>query len=424
MYIPAHDPIPGEPDTPADNPADAETGAGATGSGASSSGTSVPEPRTESAAAGESGSARSLAALWAARAGVAERAVRSRHLRNLLLLPGTRLGRAHWPSTVADECHLPFNYWWQAHLLDCLVDADLRAPNPGRRVEVARILRGLWLRNGLRWPNRYYDDMAWLGLALQRIRREWGVHGSAIDTLVRQLLGAWTDDAGGGIWWRKQDDYKNVPANGPAAILLARQGGSANLRRAVSTVEWMERHLVDPDTGLVWDGLRPGTERASVGEVDRRIFTYCQGVLLGACVELALATGEVRWLARAERTVEAVAEHLAADGVVSGSGGGDGGLFGGILVRYLADAARRLPDGLTSADRTRELAASLVTASATAAWRNRATAASGPLFGPDWTVPALVPPRSGGTLPERDLSVQLSGWMVMEAAAALERAPA
>jgi len=54
--------------------------------------------------------------------------------------------------------------------------------------------------------------------------------------------------------------------------------------------------------------------------------------------------------------------------------------------------------------------------SAEAAWRNRGVADGGPVFGPEWTVPAR-PPAPG--LPERDLSVQLSGWMLLEAAAVL-----
>ena len=60
--------------------------------------------------------------------------------------------------------------------------------------------------------------------------------------------------------------------------------------------------------------------------------------------------------------------------------------------------------------------AELVLDSADAAWRNRGVADGGPLFGPQWTVPARPP---GPGLPEQDLSVQLSGWMLLEAAAVL-----
>ncbi|MDQ3790435.1 MAG: glycoside hydrolase, partial [Actinomycetota bacterium] len=49
-------------------------------------------------------------------------------------------------------------------------------------------------------------------------------------------------------------------------------------------------------------------------------------------------------------------------------------------------------------------------------------ARSGPLFGPEWSQPAQVPRSAGHRRVERDLSVQLSGWMVLEAAALLERA--
>ncbi len=86
----------------------------------------------------------------------------------------------------------------------------------------------------------------------------------------------------------------------------------------------------------------------------------------------------------------------------------------GILARYLTSAAMALPS-----DSSR-LAARLVLDSAEAAWRNRGVADGGPVFGPQWTVPAL-PPSLGR--PERDLSVQLSGWMLLEAAAVLSRAP-
>ena len=62
------------------------------------------------------------------------------------------------------------------------------------------------------------------------------------------------------------------------------------------------------------------------------------------------------------------------------------------------------------------MAARLVLDSADAAWRNRGVADGGPLFGPQWTVPARPP---GPGLPEQDLSVQLSGWTLLEAAAVL-----
>ena len=75
----------------------------------------------------------------------------------------------------------------------------------------------------------------------------------ALGAVVLQLRDGWTADAGGGIWWRRGDDFKNAPANGPAAILLARGG---NVGLAASIVDWMHDTLRDPATGLIRDGVR------------------------------------------------------------------------------------------------------------------------------------------------------------------------
>ncbi|OLF09563.1 hypothetical protein BLA60_20025 [Actinophytocola xinjiangensis] len=356
--------------------------------------------------------------MWAARAAVAERAVLTRHLRRVWALPGTRLGVSGWPANARQKAHTHWNYWWQAHLLDCLVDAQHRQPHPGRATTMNRLARGIRLRNFGAWTNSYYDDVAWLGLALLRLHDCEGVTvATPLTRITAQLRAGWTDHAGGGIWWRRDDDFKNVPANGPAAILFARwaeDGGErADRQRARSLTAWMEELLVDPATGLLWDGLHVNPD-GSIRDVVRTVYTYCQGVFLGACVELDDGPGV--WRTRAERTIRAVAAHLTDHDVIRGRGGGDGGLFAGILTRYLALAAVRFGDTPAGA-----AAGRIVLASAEAAWRNRALARGGPLFGPEWSQPAQEPRSPRHRRAERDLSVQLSGWMAVEAAAVVER---
>ncbi|SFP78583.1 Predicted alpha-1,6-mannanase, GH76 family [Amycolatopsis arida] len=342
---------------------------------------------------------------WAERAGRAEAAVAERHLRRLWGLPGTVLGRSGWPPTPGELWHRPWNYWWQAHLLDCLVDAELRAPAADRRRTIRRLARSVWLRNRCGWRNDYFDDMAWLALALQRAGavtgRRWR---AALRVLLDELRGAWTPDAGGGIWWRRGDDFKNAPANGPAAIAHARAG---ELDRAAAILGWLEATLVDPVTGLVWDGVRAGS-----GELERQVYTYCQGVFLGACLELSGVDGSA--VGRAERTVVAVAGHCAPGGVLRGQDGGDGGLFAGILARYLALAVPRLPDPAAATARE------LVLGSAEACWSGATDAPGGPLFGAEWAEPAPSLPAVA-TDPARDLSVQVGAWMLLEAAATMTR---
>lgn len=357
---------------------------------------------------------------WAARAGAAERAVHTRHLLPRWALPGTRLGRVSWPAGgMGGVAGGQWHYWWQAQLLDCLLDAYRRSPSPWRRNTVAALVRGVRLRNLTGWVNRYHDDIAWMGLALQRSAALAGVRRPRAELAIahRLRIGRGPD---GGMRWRVGDDFVNVPATGPAAIFFTRRG---NLGLAGSLADWIVEHLIDPDTGLVYDGARVRPD-GSVRTVERKVYSYCQGVLLGACVELAAATGQRRWAEQAERMVHAVAGQLTDDGVLRGHGSGDGGLFTGILARYLALAAQSAAlAGAGSAvgpSAGQVVARRLVLDSAEAAWQNRTVAAGGPVFGPQWTVPAL-PPRRGRA--ERDLSVQLSGWMLLEAAAALERAP-
>ena len=358
--------------------------------------------------------------VWANRAASAEAAIATRHLKKLWGLPGTQLGVVSWPPAKRDKRFGTWHYWWQAHLLDCLVDAQVRDPKPERIGEIARQIRAHRLRNNGSWVNSYYDDMAWLALALERAGRLAGVEKpKALDKLEDQFVRAWVPEDGGGIPWRKQDQFFNAPANGPAGIFLARRGD--RLRRAQQMADWIDETLIDPETHLVFDGIKAGS-------LVRAQYTYCQGVVVGLETELAVRTGDERHAERACRLVAAIDTHIAPEGVLKGAGGGDGGLFSGVTARYLALAATSLPGDGDDVVAARATAAKVVLASAQAAWDYRQTVDGLPLFGPFWDRSAVVPDAGGqdaqfvegavnsSAAPERDLSVQLSGWMLMEAA--------
>lgn len=337
-----------------------------------------------------------------ARAALAEESIRRRHLRRLRVWSLGRLGVTSFPAAPGARWHRPFHYWWQAHLLDCLVDAELRAPDEARRHLIGAFPRAMWARNRFRWTNDYYDDIAWLGLALERAGRLGLGNPRGLEVIVDRLAGAWRRDVLGGLPWRVGDEFRNAPVMGPAAILFARVGEDVLARRAV---DWLRTRLQRED-GLVVDGVRPHRPA---------LYTYNQGTLVGALVEL----GEP---AEADRVAAAVEAKLTRDGVLVGARGGDGGLFAGITARYLGEAARA---GSTAARR-------IVEASAEAAWAHRAEDADGVFLGHDWTIPAVIPTAAAplganqapdgvtsAAVPERDLSVQLSGWMLLEAAARL-----
>lgn len=315
-----------------------------------------------------------------------------------------------------------WHYWWQAHYLDAVVDAGGRALRTGDRTGAEehaargdRLLKTIRLRNRVRWVNDFYDDMAWLALAsgrLQTLHDEIGrtARGrrlrSASRHLTGQLRAAHTDDLGGGLFWSRDRDFKNSPATGPAALHLARLGDTDEARRLV---DWLYARLWSPESGLVLDGIRlRGGEEVLVPDV----WSYNQGTVLGALVTL----GDEQSLARAAALVGAVGERLTTevDGarVLRTHGGGDGGLFTGILVRYLALAATT--PGLDAV--ARETARGLVAATAEALWRGRASLA---LAGR--RDPTVFPVEPGGRAPgpPLELSPQLQAWTVLEAAATL-----
>jgi predicted alpha-1,6-mannanase (GH76 family) len=343
----------------------------------------------------------------AERADLAERAVMERFVHTLWGQSGMQLGTLHWPSSLFDQLLLTrWCYWWQAHLLDCAVDAAYRARTPERIDRIGAIARGIHTRNLTGWTNSYYDDMSWLVLALERADRLLGVRfDDAVPRLRTALLDGW-NPAVGAVPWKIGHDYYSTSAIGPTGIAMARLG---ELSRAERLADFLNTRLRDTESGLIFDGVHEPS-----GQLDRSLKTYCQGVAIGLETELTLRTNDSSHRDRAAALVAGTADRLAHAGVIAGAAGNDSGLFMGILARYLAQTALALGD-IT--------AAHLVHASARAAWGNRAEMDGLPLFGADWTRP--VTPRTGlETFPQqadsppnqsRDLSIQLSGWMLLEA---------
>jgi predicted alpha-1,6-mannanase (GH76 family) len=347
----------------------------------------------------------------AERADLAERAVMKRHVQPLWGQPRLKLGTLHWPSSPFDQLLLArWCYWWQAHLLDCAVDAACRARTPERIDRIGAIARGIHIRNLTGWTNGYFDDMSWLVLALERADRLLGVRfDDAVPTLRTALIDGW-NPAVGAVPWKIGHDYYSTSAIGPTGIAMARLGKQS---RAEQLADFLNTRLRDTDSGLIFDGVHEPS-----GQLNRSLLTYCQGVAIGLETELALRTSDSTHRDRAAALVAGTADRLANAGVIAGAAGNDSGLFMGILARYLAQTALALGD---------TTAAQLVHASARAAWANRADVDGLPLFGADWTRPVTAPaglqtsPQLAVSAlasppnPSRDLSIQLSGWMLLEA---------
>ena len=305
-----------------------------------------------------------------------------------------------------------FNYWWQAHGLDVLLDGYQRTKNPDYLSRIQQLQAGTKAKNGNTYLNEYYDDMLWQALANLRafeVTQDPGYKATA-QLLWTDIKLGWNEQQGGGIAWRKsQLGYKNTPANAPAAILGARlyllDKNSDDLAWARKIYQWQKQNLVDPATGQVWDGLN----RLGDGQVDKGwYFTYCQGVYLGAGLALYRATQQSSYLDDATRTASYVINdsQLAPGGVLKEEGGGDGGLFKGILIRYLAQLATE--PAVAAATRTGYIG--FLKFNGESMWK-RGTRRPPGLVGTSWTSPPSGPV---------DASAQMSGVMLLEVLADLQ----
>lgn len=280
------------------------------------------------------------------------------------------------------------DFWWEAQLWDTVMDGVVRTQGTNQtwRQLLDQVYDGQARRNPT-FMNEFYDDEAWWALASLRayeITKNPRYLENA-QSLWEDIRGGWSDDLGGGIWWRKDERRtKNACINGPATILAARlykfTGDKDDLAQAERIYAWLRQTLL-ADYGLVQDSIDRN------GNIDGRTFTYNQGTFIGAAVALYQATGKAQYLADAQRVANAsIAALVDWNGILSESGNGDGGGFKGIFVRYLVWLIQALPP---SEDAARQRYVQFLVKNATSVWENGRNARG--LFGSAWAGPPPAP---------------------------------
>ncbi|MEX2381804.1 MAG: hypothetical protein WD490_05445 [Opitutales bacterium] len=91
-----------------------------------------------------------------------------------------------------DNCNRTFNYWWQAHAVDVLVDGYERAGDQRYLERAQKLYEGIVERNnGITID--YYDDMLWMGLALLRVYQHTGdvIYKDAVHELWEDIKTGW-----------------------------------------------------------------------------------------------------------------------------------------------------------------------------------------------------------------------------------------
>jgi predicted alpha-1,6-mannanase (GH76 family) len=312
-----------------------------------------------------------------------------------------------------NQGNVAFNYWPQAHSLDVLVDAYLRTQSATYTGYMSQWYTGVQAKNGGSFLGQYYDDMGWNALAMLRTfdvtaNTNWK---DAVETVWANIQTGWNTTEGGGIAWQKNElYYKNTPANGPACILAARLyehfSNPSDLTWAQQIYNWEKATLVDPGTGLVYDGIN-GNNDGQLDVTDR--FTYDQGLFIGAALEMYNISGQTVYLDDAVKTANNTISDpiLSPSGILRDEGQGDGGLFKGVFVRYLV--LLTLNKNLDSGTRNKYVL--FLENNAQTLWL-QGTTRPGLFYGSNW---------SAAPTGETDLTTELSGAMLMEGMAVLKK---
>ncbi|MEU8225259.1 glycoside hydrolase family 76 protein [Kribbella sp. NPDC048915] len=203
------------------------------------------------------------------------------------------------------------------------------------------------------WGNftsRAIDDSEWWGLTWIQaydLTKDRKYLDMAV-TIARFVEGYWDDTCGGGVWWNGERTYKNAVTNGLWIRLTAElhnrlPGDKYWLGRAKQGWNWFNASGMTNADGLVNDGLNDNCE--SNGDT---VWTYNQGLAIGAGLELWRATRDPKLLTTVRRLADAAISPggLVTDGVLTEYCDAPGRIcddngkqFKGIFLRYWMDLA-------------------------------------------------------------------------------------
>ncbi len=212
--------------------------------------------------------------------------------------------------------------------------------------------------------NPFNDDIMWLVIALTRAYLYTG-EKKYLDTAVQNFNKTYdravSDELGGGLFWRVENQCKNTCVNCPGAIAAAflakANGDDGYYDKMFVCLDWAVRMMFEPDTGKVYDCINLD------GRINRWSSTYNQGTFIGACMMYYEKTGDAKYLGYAGKAAEYVKDAMYHDGIMNNEEpGNDLPGFKGILARYI----RRYAD-LTEKEEYRDW----LRRNAESAWNNR-----------------------------------------------------
>ena len=315
-------------------------------------------------------------------------------------------GRQYLRNSYPDTGSLT-GYWTYANGWDALMDGVERTGGQ----QYSGLIESFYLgQNERGWFSGYYDDECWMTLALVRAYdlSHDSKYLNQAAALFADIETGWdTSCCGanpGGLWWDKAHTQKATAANAGAALagarLYLRTADASYLQFARQAYAFWHNKMVNPTTFQVADHFTP----------DDTFFwwrfTYNEGLMIGAAVELYDASGDSSYLINAQaiagflinnEVTPTAYGNVLYDGSNSGCGG-DCHEFKGPACRYLLRLYTR--------DTSRTRYYDTLHASADALW-NLARSAGSTLFAVNWAGP---PQTSADQAQDNAACMALSGF--------------
>ncbi|WFR57068.1 glycoside hydrolase family 76 protein [Anaerocolumna sp. AGMB13025] len=234
------------------------------------------------------------------------------------------------------------DFWQQAEIFEVILDACEQTKDKKYLTVLEDMYQGFVTNHGEDWSyNEFNDDIMWMTIACARaylITGDKKYLNQAEKHFNLVYDRAWSEDLGGGLFWKTENKTKNSCINCPAVIaaclLREATGDKKYMDKALLIYQWEKENLFGT-TGAVFDAydLESG--------INTWCSTYNQGTFIGAAMKLYQYSGDETYLEDAKKAADYTVNTMFSDQVMNTEGdGNDLPGFKGILARWMGKFVR------------------------------------------------------------------------------------